>query len=256
MTTEMNFYETCKGLEEGSIRVAEKVNGDWKVNAWVKETILTGFRIGKLTDMSEGQFSFYDKDSIPTRKFMTDHNVRIVPGGSSVRSGAYLAPGVIMMPPSYVNIGAYVDTGTMIDSHVLVGSCAQIGKHVHLSAGTQIGGVLEPVGALPVIIEDNAFIGGNCGIYEGTIVREGAVIATGVIINAATAVYDAVKGDFLPRLETGQIEIPANAVVVAGSRPVKHGKGAEDGVHIYCPVIVKYRDEKTSSSLVMEDLLR
>ncbi len=256
MTTEMNFYDICKGLENGSIRVAEKVNGNWIVNSWVKEAILSGFSFGKLTDMSEGQFAFYDKDTIPTRRFSQESNVRIVPGGSSIRSGAYLAPGVIMMPPSYVNIGAYVDSGTMIDSHVLVGSCAQIGKNVHLSAGTQIGGVLEPVGALPVIIEDGAFVGGNCGIYEGTIVKEGAVIATGVIINAATAVYDAVKGDFLPRKQTGQIEIPSGAVVVAGSKPINHGKGKEDGVHIYCPVIIKYRDEKTSSSLILEDLLR
>ena len=162
------FNETIRDLESGKVRVAEKVDGQWKVNSWVKEVILSGFRLGKLTDMTQGQFSFFDKDTIPTRKFSAENGVRIVPGGSSVRAGAYLAPSVIMMPPAYVNIGAYVDEGTMIDSHALVGSCAQVGKHVHLSAASQLGGVLEPVGALPVIIEDNVFIGGNCGIYEGT----------------------------------------------------------------------------------------
>ena len=256
MSEMTSFYDIRKGLEDGSVRVAEKINGEWRVNAAVKEAILEGFRLGKLTVMSEGQFSYFDKDTIPARSFSVADNVRIVPGGSSVRSGAYLARGVIVMPPSYVNIGAYVDSGTMIDSHVLVGSCAQIGRNVHLSAGTQIGGVLEPVGAMPVIIEDEAFVGGNCGIYEGTIVRERAVIATGVIINSSTAVYDAVKGDFLPRLENGQVEIPAGAVVVAGSRPVRHGKGTGQGIHVYCPVIVKYRDDKTSVSIELEDLLR
>ena len=178
------FNKLCDDLESGAVRVAEKVDGTWKVNAWVKETILSGFRLGKLTDMTQGQFSFFDKDTIPAQHFTADSGVRIVPGGSSVRRGAHLAPSVIMMPPSYVNIGAFVDEGTMIDSHALVGSCAQVGKHVHLSAASQLGGVLEPVGALPVIIEDNVFIGGNCGIYEGTIVKQNAVIATGVIINA------------------------------------------------------------------------
>ena len=182
--------------------------------------------------------------------------MRIVPGGSSVRTGAYLAPSVIMMPPAYVNIGAFVDEGTMIDSHALVGSCAQVGKHVHLSAASQLGGVLEPVGALPVIIEDNVFIGGNCGIYEGTIVKENAVIGTGVIINASTAIYDAVNGGYIRANENGQMVVPAGAVVVAGSRPVSKGPGAEQGIHLYCPVIVKYRDEKTSGSITLEDMLR
>lgn len=250
------FYEVCRGLENGTIRVAEKVDGEWKVNSWVKEVILSGFRYGKLTDMTQGEFSFFDKDTIPTQKFSTDSGVRIVPGGSSVRVGAYLASSVIMMPPSYVNIGAYVGPNTMIDSHALVGSCAQVGAHVHLSAASQLGGVLEPVGALPVIIEDNVFIGGNCGIYEGTIVKENAVIGTGVIINASTALYDATTGEYIGKNENGQVVVPAGAVVVAGSRPITKGPGAEAGVHVYTPVIVKYRDSKTDASVTLEDILR
>ena len=250
------FYEVCRGLENGTIRVAEKVEGEWKVNSWVKEVILSGFRYGKLTDMTQGEFSFFDKDTIPTQKFSTDSGVRIVPGGSSVRVGAYLAPSVIMMPPSYVNIGAYVGENTMIDSHALVGSCAQVGSHVHLSAASQLGGVLEPVGALPVIIEDNVFIGGNCGIYEGTIVKENAVIGTGVIINASTALYDATTGEYIGKNENGQVVVPIGAVVVAGSRPITKGPGAEAGVQVYTPVIVKYRDSKTDASVTLEDILR
>ena len=250
------FNQTIADLESGKVRVAEKVDGQWKVNSWVKEVILSGFRLGKLTDMSQGQFSFFDKDTIPTRTFTAENGVRIVPGGSSVRTGAYLAPSVIMMPPAYVNIGAYVDEGTMIDSHALVGSCAQVGKHVHLSAASQLGGVLEPVGALPVIIEDNVFIGGNCGIYEGTIVKENAVIGTGVIINASTAIFDATTGEYIRANENGQIVVPEGAVVVAGSRPMSKGPGAEQGIHLYCPVIVKYRDAKTSGSITLEDMLR
>ena len=250
------FNQTIADLESGKVRVAEKVNGEWKVNSWVKEVILSGFRLGKLTDMSQGQFSFFDKDTIPTRQFTAENGVRIVPGGSSVRTGAYLAPSVIMMPPAYVNIGAFVDEGTMIDSHALVGSCAQVGKHVHLSAASQLGGVLEPVGALPVIIEDNVFIGGNCGIYEGTIVRQNAVIGTGVIINASTALYDATTGEYIRANENGQIVVPEGAVVVAGSRPISKGPGAAAGIHLYCPVIVKYRDAKTSGSITLEDMLR
>lgn len=250
------FYEVCRDLESGKVRVAEKTDGEWKVNAWVKEVILEGFRYGKLMDMSQGCFPFFDKDTIPPRKFGKEDGVRIVPGGSSVRSGAYLAPSVIMMPPSYVNIGAYVDENTMIDSHALVGSCAQVGKHVHLSAASQLGGVLEPVGALPVIIEDNVFIGGNCGIYEGTIVRENAVIGTGVIINSSTAIFDATTGEYIRANDKGQMVVPAGAVVVAGSRPVAKGPGAEKGIHLYTPVIVKYRDGKTDASVTLENLLR
>lgn len=256
MTEKDRFYQTIADLEAGKIRVAEKISGQWKVNSWVKEVILSGFRLGKLVDMTQGQFSFFDKDTIPTRMFNEQSGVRIVPGGSSVRAGAYLAPSVIMMPPAYVNIGAYVDEGTMIDSHALVGSCAQVGKHVHLSAASQLGGVLEPVGALPVIIEDNVFIGGNCGIYEGTIVKENAVIGTGVIINASTAIFDATTGEYIRANENGQMVVPAGAVVVAGSRPISKGPGAEQGIHLYCPVIVKYRDQKTAGSITLEDMLR
>ena len=256
MTELEHFEEVITALEIGALRVAEKVDGEWVVHPEVKQAILSGFRLGRLTDMSEGQFPFMDKDTYPVQSFSVEDGVRIVPGGSSVRRGAFLAPSVVMMPPSYVNVGAYVDEGTMIDSHALVGSCAQIGKHVHLSAASQIGGVLEPVGALPVIVEDDVFIGGNCGIYEGTIVREGAVIGTGVIINASTAIYDAVSGSWIRANASRQMVVPAGAVVVAGSRPVTKGPGAAEGIHLYCPVIVKYRDSKTDSSVTLEDLLR
>lgn len=250
------FLEVMEGLENGSVRVAQKEGDSWVVNSWVKEVILMGFRLGKLTDMTSGESSFIDKDTYPARKFSVSDSVRIVPGGSSVRRGAFVAPSVVIMPPSYINVGAYVDEGTMVDSHALVGSCAQIGKHVHLSAASQIGGVLEPVGALPVIVEDNVFIGGNCGIYEGTILKEGAVIGTGVIINSSTAIYDAVNGTWIRKNDLGQIVVPSGAVVVAGSRPITKGPGAEAGIHLYCPVIVKYRDSKTDSSITLEDLLR
>lgn len=251
------FNEVIEGLEKGQIRVAEKIDGEWKVNAWVKEVILAGFRLGAIKDMSEGQFSFFDKETFPVRKFTPADGVRIVPGGSSIRRGAYLAPGAIVMPPAYINVGAYVGEGTMVDSHVTIGSCAQVGKHIHISASTQIGGVLEPAGAMPTIIEDGAFIGGNCGIYEGTIVQEGAVIASGVIITSSTAVFDATTGEFIRRNADGRIVIPRGAVVVSGSKPiVRDGKPLASGVHLYCPVIVKYRDEKTSGSVRLEDLLR
>lgn len=250
------FYDTISRLEKGEIRVAEKKDGDWIVNGWIKEVILSGFRLGKMSDMSEGRFGFFDKDTIPPQTFSLDSRVRIVPGGTSVRRGAYLAPSVIVMPPAYVNIGAYVDEDTMIDSHALVGSCAQVGKHVHVAAASQLGGVLEPIGALPVIVEDNVFIGGNCGIYEGTIVRQNAVIGTGVVINKSTAIYDAVNGGYIRANATGQIVVPEGAVVVAGSRPVRKGPGASDGIQIYTPVIVKYRDTKTEASVELEDLLR
>ena len=257
MENEMErFLQVCADLESGKIRVAEKKDGEWIVNSWIKEVILSGFRLGKLADMSEGEFSFIDKDTIPVRKFSVDDKVRIVPGGSSVRRGAYLAPSVIMMPPAYVNIGAYVDAGSMIDSHALVGSCAQVGKNVHIAAAAQIGGVLEPVGAMPVIVEDNVFIGGNCGVYEGVLIKEGAVLGSGVIINRSTALYDAVNGGFIRPDESGRLTVPAGAVVVAGSRPVTKGPGAEAGINVYTPVIVKYRDGKTDASVELEDLLR
>lgn len=252
----MEFSEVVRRLESGEIRVAEKTPNGWKVNAWVKEAILEGFRQGRLIDMSKEEYSFFDKDTLPLRKFSLEDKVRIVPGGSSVRCGAFLAPSVIMMPPSYVNIGAYVDEGTMVDSHVTIGSCAQVGKHVHVSAATQIGGVLEPAGALPVIIEDNAFVGGNCGIYEGTIVEESAVIGSGVIITAGTPLFDATKSDFVPKSPEGKTVVPAGAVVVAGSRPVTKGPGKDAGIHLYCPVIVKYRDGRTAASVELETLLR
>ena len=250
------FNEVIAGLESGEIRVAEKVDGVWKVNTWVKEVILAGFRLGKMSDMSQGQFPFFDKDTYPVRQFTQDSGVRIVPGGSSIRRGAYVAPGAIVMPPSYINVGAYVGEGTMVDSHVTIGSCAQVGKNIHISAATQIGGVLEPAGAMPTIIEDGAFVGGNCGIYEGTIVQEGAVIASGVIITSSTAIFDATKGEFLERNADGRVVVPRGAVVVSGSKPIKKGAAADSGVSLYCPVIVKYRDEKTSGSVILEDILR
>ena len=250
------FNEVLAALETGELRVAEKTGGEWKVNTWVKEVILAGFRLGKITDMSAGQFPFFDKDTYPVRGFRQEDGVRIVPGGTSIRRGAYLAPGAIVMPPSYINVGAYVGEGTMVDSHVTIGSCAQVGCHIHISAATQIGGVLEPAGAMPTIIEDGAFVGGNCGIYEGTIVREQAVIASGVIITASTALYDATTGEFVPRNADGRVVVPRGAVVVSGSRTVSKGPGAGSGVSLYCPVIVKYRDDKTSGSVSLEELLR
>lgn len=255
MTLE-RFNEVLSALETGELRVAEKTGGEWRVNTWVKEVILAGFRLGKITDMSAGQFPFFDKDTYPVRGFRQEDGVRIVPGGTSIRRGAYLAPGAIVMPPSYINVGAYVGEGTMVDSHVTIGSCAQVGCHIHISAATQIGGVLEPAGAMPTIIEDGAFVGGNCGIYEGTIVREQAVIASGVIITASTALYDATTGEFVPRNADGRVVVPRGAVVVSGSRPVSKGPGAGSGVSLYCPVIVKYRDDKTSGSVSLEELLR
>ena len=251
------FNEVIEALEKGELRVARKVDGVWQVDRHVKEVILAGFKLGAVTDMSEGQFPFFDKDTYPVRKFRPEDGVRIVPGGSSIRRGAFLAKGAIVMPPSYINVGAFVDEGTMVDSHVTIGSCAQIGKHIHISAATQIGGVLEPAGALPTIIEDGAFVGGNCGIYEGTIVEEGAVIASGVIITASTAIFDATKGSFVPRNADGRVVVPRGAVVVSGSKPIlRDGKPLESGVQLYCPVIVKYRDEKTAGSVHLEDLLR
>lgn len=255
MTLE-RFNEVLAALETGELRVAEKTGGEWKVNTWVKEVILAGFRLGKITDMSAGQFPFFDKDTYPVRGFRQEDGVRIVPGGTSIRRGAHLAPGAIVMPPSYINVGAYVGEGTMVDSHVTIGSCAQVGCYIHISAATQIGGVLEPAGAMPTIIEDGAFVGGNCGIYEGTIVREQAVIASGVIITASTALYDATTGEFVPRNADGRVVVPRGAVVVSGSRPVSKGPGAGSGVSLYCPVIVKYRDDKTSGSVSLEELLR
>ncbi|HPR17685.1 MAG TPA: 2,3,4,5-tetrahydropyridine-2,6-dicarboxylate N-succinyltransferase [Candidatus Cloacimonadota bacterium] len=242
------FYEFRTALNEGKVRAAEKVNGNWQTNDWVKQGILAGFRMGKIVKMGQ----FLDKDTYPQQDISTHANVRLVPGGSAVREGAYIAPGVIMMPPMYVNVGAYVDEGTMIDSHALVGTCAQIGKHVHLSAASQIGGVLEPIGANPVIIEDNVFIGGNCGIYEGVIVQEKAIIAAGVIITAGTPVFDAVHNRYLDKEPGKPVVIPAKAVVVSGTRPLK----SNPDFSVYCPIIIKYRDDKSSVSVTLESDLR
>jgi 2,3,4,5-tetrahydropyridine-2-carboxylate N-succinyltransferase len=205
---------------------------------------------------SSDSFKFFDKDTYPVRPTTIDENVRIVPGGSTIRDGAYIAPGVVCMPPMFVNAGAYVDAGTMIDSHALVGSCAQIGKRVHLSAAAQIGGVLEPVGAVPVIVEDDVLVGGNCGVYEGTIVRERAVLASGTILTGSTPVYDLVRGQIYQRTSDGPLEIPAGAVVVPGSRAVTTERGREWGLSLYAAIIVKYRDEKTDTAVRLEDYLR
>ena len=253
------FQELRDGLESGKLRAAEpdpSAPTGWRVNALVKQGILLGFRLGKLTASGGGEFSFVDKDTYPARKFMPEQNVRIVPGGSTVRSGAYLAKSVVCMPPMYVNVGAYVDEGTMVDSHALVGSCAQVGKRVHLSAAAQIGGVLEPVNASPVILEDDVLVGGNCGVYEGTIVRKRAVLAAGTVLTRGTPVYDVVNGTTLRAEGETPLIIPEGAVVVPGARAVSKGKGLEWGLSVYTPVIVKYRDEKTELSLALEDLLR
>jgi 2,3,4,5-tetrahydropyridine-2-carboxylate N-succinyltransferase len=243
-------------LTQGQIRAAEKHGSHWRVNAWVKQGILLGFRLGELEEISSGALSFVDKDTFPARRFSTGEKIRVVPGGSSVRQGAYVAPGVICMPPMYINVGAYVDEGTLVDSHALVGSCAQIGKRVHLSAAAQIGGVLEPVNASPVIVEDDVLVGGNCGIYEGTQVRSGAVLGAGVILTRATPVYDIVREQVYRSSADAPLIIPESAVVVPGSRAIGKGKAAEWGLALYTPVIVKYRDQKTQSSIELEDLLR
>ncbi len=253
------FAELKAALNRGEVRAADRGDdGTWRANAWVKRGILLGFRLGTLTDMSPSDHSlrFFDKNTYPLRALEPKHNVRIVPGGSSIRDGAFVAPGVGCMPPMYVNVGAYVDEGTMIDSHALVGSCAQIGKRVHLSAAAQIGGVLEPVGAMPVIIEDDVLIGGNCGVYEGAIIRTGAVLAPGTILTGATPVYDLVRYQIYRRTAEASLEIPAGAVVVPGSRAVTSEKGREWGLSLYSPIIVKYRDDKTDLSVQLEDYLR
>jgi 2,3,4,5-tetrahydropyridine-2-carboxylate N-succinyltransferase len=249
------FLEFRDQLTQGKIRAAEKKNGRWIVNAWVKQGILLGFRLGVLAEMPAG-LSFVDKDTFPARQFTTADRVRVVPGGSSVRVGAYVAPSVICMPPMFVNVGAYVDEGTMIDSHALVGSCAQIGKRVHLSAAAQVGGVLEPVNAFPVIIEDDVLVGGNCGIFEGTLVRQRAVLGAGTILTRSTPLYDLVKGEVYRANGEVSLEVPENAVVIPGSRAVKKGAGAGWNLSLYTPVIVKYRDGKTEKGIELEEWLR
>lgn len=245
-------------LDTGAIRAASpKADGSWMVNLWVKQGILLLFRKGKMVDMStDDNFRFFDKDTIPTKTIGLDDGVRIVPGGSSIRTGAFLSSGVICMPPMYINIGAWIGEGTMIDSHALVGTCAQIGARVHISAAAQIGGVLEPAGARPVIVEDDVMVGGNCGVYEGVRVRKRAVLGSGVVLNASTPVYDLVTETVIRSSADEPLEIPEGAVVVAGARAVQSSWGATNGLSVSTPLIIKYRDERTDARTALEDALR
>ncbi len=255
------FRQFKDRMNIGAIRAAEPdaaAPSGWRVNGWVKKGVLLGFRMGVITDMSinaEKQ-PFLDKSTYPVKRFSTGDGVRIVPGGSSIRDGCYVGRGVTCMPPMYINTGTYVGDGTMIDSHALIGSCAQIGRNCHISAAAQVGGVLEPIGALPVIIEDDVLVGGNCGIYEGTIVKRRAVLGTGTILNRSTPVYDLVRGKVYHATDDNPLIIPEEAVVVAGSRAITHGPGKDWGISLYTPVIVKYRDSKTDTKIQLEDLLR
>jgi 2,3,4,5-tetrahydropyridine-2-carboxylate N-succinyltransferase len=255
------FYEFKNALNEGKIRAAEPDASSatgWRVNAWVKKGILLGFRLGGIVDLSidRSKQPFFDKATYPVKTFSTTSGVRIVPGGSSIRDGCYVGKGVTCMPPMYINAGAWVDDGTMVDSHALVGSCAQVGKNCHISAASQIGGVLEPVGALPVIIEDDVLIGGNCGVYEGTVVKKRVVLGTGTILNRSTPVYDLVRSQVYRATDETPLVIPEEAVIVAGARQVTSGPGKDWGISLYTPVIVKYRDQKTDTKIQLEDLLR
>ncbi len=255
------FAQFKQALNEGHIRSAEpdpSTATGWRVNAWVKKGILLGMRLGTVVDMSidPARQPFYDKATWPVKRIALDSGVRIVPGGSSVRDGCYLGKGVTCMPPMYINVGAWVGDGTMVDSHALVGSCAQIGKNCHISAAAQIGGVLEPVGAMPVIIEDDVMVGGNCGVYEGTVVKKRAVLGSGTILTRSTPVYDLVRGEILTAKGDEPLVIPEDAVVVAGSRAITQGKGKEWNISLYTPVIVKYRDSKTDARVQLEHLLR
>ncbi|HEX9001074.1 MAG TPA: 2,3,4,5-tetrahydropyridine-2,6-dicarboxylate N-succinyltransferase [Blastocatellia bacterium] len=252
------FNEFKTALNRGEIRAASRTaEGNWQAHAWVKRGILLGFRLGGMVDYSiDDNFRFFDKETYPTKRLTISDGVRVVPGGTSVREGAYLAPGVTIMPPAYINVGAYVDEGTMVDSHALVGSCAQVGKRCHISAAAQIGGVLEPVGALPVIIEDEVLIGGNCGVYEGAIIRERAILASGVTLTGSTPLFDAVKGAIYRREGDQPLEVPAGAVVVPGSRAISVGAAKDWGLSVYAPIIIKYRDDKTEASVKLEEFLR
>ena len=255
------FDDFKTALNEGRIRAAEPDAASrtgWRVNAWVKKGILLGFRMGGIVDMSVNpdRQPFFDKDTYPVKHFTAQSGVRIVPGGSSIRDGCYVGKGVTCMPPMYINAGVYVDDGTMVDSHALVGSCAQIGKNCHISAASQIGGVLEPVGALPVIVEDDVLVGGNCGIYEGTVVKRRAVLGTGTILNRSTPVYDLVRQTVHRAEGDDPLVIPEEAVIVAGARAITSGPGKDWGISVYTPVIVKYRDAKTDTKIQLEDLLR
>lgn len=242
------FEQFKQKLNEGKIRAAEKIDENWVVHSWVKKGILVGFKMGKVVKFG----TYMDKDTYPVQDITNRINIRFVPGGSSIREGAYIGENVIMMPPMYINVGAYVDDGTMIDSHALVGACAQVGKNVHLSAASQLGGVLEPINANPVIIEDDVFIGGNCGIYEGVIIERNAIIAAGVTITGGTPVFDAVNNQFLTKDENGSLHIPQGAVVISGTRKMK----SNDDFSLYCPIVIKYRDEKSDKSVTLEDTLR
>ncbi len=251
------FVKFREALSAGQVRAAERTGGRWQVNAWVKQGILLGFRIGRLAESGDQRvLSFVDKDTYPLHHFTPGEQVRVVPGGSSVRSGAYVAPSVICMPPMFINVGAYVDEGAMIDSHALVGSCAQVGKRVHISAAAQIGGVLEPINASPVIIEDDVLVGGNCGVYEGTQVGARAVLGAGVILTRSTPLFDIVRGEIYRASESEPLRVPESAVVVPGARAISKGKAAEWGLSLYSPVIVKYRDERTDRGVVLEAVLR
>ncbi|MCC6341798.1 MAG: 2,3,4,5-tetrahydropyridine-2,6-dicarboxylate N-succinyltransferase [Bryobacterales bacterium] len=262
--TEADFrlFERFKdALNRGELRSAEPdaaAPGGWRVNAWVKKGVLLGFRMGSVVDMSArtARQPYFDKATYPVKQFTAASGVRIVPGGSSIRDGCYVGKGVTCMPPMYINVGAWVDDGTMVDSHALVGSCAQVGKNCHISAAAQIGGVLEPVGAMPVILEDEVLVGGNCGVYEGAIVKRRAVLGTGTILNRSTPLYDLVNGRIIGAGSDTPLIVPEGAVVVAGSRAVTNGPGKDWGISLYTPVIVKYRDAKTDARIQLEDLLR
>ena len=255
------FASFKQELNAGRIRAAEPdadAPGGWRVNGWVKQGILVGFRMGALVDVSidRARQPWFDKATYPVKHLTVESGVRMVPGGSSIRDGAYVAGGVTCMPPMYINTGAYVDAGTMIDSHALVGSCAQVGKNCHISAAAQIGGVLEPVGAMPVVIEDEVMVGGNCGVYEGTIVKRRAVLGTGTILNRSTPVFDLVRNTIYRAGESGPLVIPEGALLVPGSRAISSGPGKEWGLSIYAPIILKYRDDKTEGRVQLEDILR
>ncbi len=255
------FQNFRAALNAGRIRAAEpdsSTKTGWRVNTWVKKGILVGFRMGGVVDMSVDPYRqpWLDKATYPVKRFTPADGIRIVPGGSSIRDGCYIGKGVTCMPPMFINTGTWVGDGTMIDSHALVGSCAQVGANCHISAAAQIGGVLEPVGALPVIIEDDVLVGGNCGVYEGTVVKKRAVLGSGTILNRSTPVYDVVRGEIYSATDDDPLVIPEGAVVVAGSRAVTKGAGKDWGISLYTPVIVKYRDSRTDTKIQLENLLR
>lgn len=259
-SAEATVAELLQQLEAGTLRAAQRDDdGTWHAVPWVKQGILVAFRVGRIEALHErdgSAFRFFDKHTLPTRRLTVGDGVRIVPGGSTIRSGAYVAPGVVCMPPMYINVGAHVGAGTMVDSHALIGSCAQVGARVHVSAAAQVGGVLEPINAAPVIIEDEVIVGGNCGVYEGTVVRARAVLGAGVILTRGTPVYDLVRETVYRASADAPLEIPAGAVVVPGARQLREGWGATTGLSLQTPVIVKYRDDKTDLATALEGWLR